>query len=108
MNKHDPKFSERANEFAKTWLRGQTCYHHKQSIFWESEDGGHIILKHHGHTEWCGYSKNQWCETCYILFKLDGEAPQYFEYREPELKVWEGRWLKKYWADVEALGVCSE
>ena len=108
----------KAEEALKIFKKGTTCftgvgpfahrYWKPNTIFWQSNTGRFFILKHEGHNEWCGsWSGQTWCGTEYLLY--DGEAsdfnPTYLQHEKQNgcLKVWEGRFLKKYWKDVEKI-----
>ena len=105
-----PDYKSTAETFIKKWLSGFTCSRFPATIFWHSKDWRFVVAKHSGHNEWCGgYSGNQYCETYYELHDMalcegagTGKKP-FISYRsEPtRLRLWEGRWLKKYHAELE-------
>ena len=99
MNK---RYQKKAEEFARRWLRGSTCHSTlKNKLFWQSDNGRFVIMKHAGHSEWVGrFTPHEWCGTHYSLYELDSDE-RIDCLGQPTLKRWEGRWVKKYWDEVK-------
>ena len=86
-----------ALEFLDDWLKGTTCHRQRREIFWQ--DGPFVVLKHWGHTEWCGtWVGQKWCPTYYALYDVRSK-PDLMGMRY----LWkhEGRWsqaaFEKVW-----------
>lgn len=91
-----------ASDFLKAWLCGSTCHHHDRSIFWHSNCENFVILKHHGHSEPGGrWERPSRCGTYYSLYDIRAGMPDVLG--EPRIKKWKGRWIKKYWIELEDL-----
>lgn len=91
-----------ATELLKEWLHGTTCWYQAKSIFWQSECGNFVVLKHHGHSEYIDRcSGTLRCGTYYAMYDLRKGFPNIFG--KPDLMRWEGRWLKKYWSEVNKI-----
>lgn len=76
------------------WLKGTTCHRSDRiSTHWVSDDGQWIVMKHHGHAEWCGgWAGNSWCGTYYAMFRVGDEHPDRMG-RSPYFTQ-ESRWSK--------------
>jgi hypothetical protein len=98
MEESNNKYINKAQEFVKRWLLGTTCFHHNNTIFWQ--DGKYIITKHEGHTEYIDrFAGSNRCPTRYVLYNLDDKIPD--RLGSPYIKEWEGRWLERYWDELE-------
>ena len=97
MNKD---YNLQAHNLLKNWLCYTTCGRRIKSIFWQSNCARFVIFKHHGHSEYIGrmYPSVGWCKTYYSLYDLN-DAPEVEPYGKMALKMWEGRWNKKYFED---------
>lgn len=93
-----------AKDFASKWLRGSTCYKPKHNqIFWQSESGRFLLMKHAGHSEYMGrFSDTARCPTRYALYDLDSTVRVDCLGR-PCIKEWEGRWTKARQQELEEL-----
>ena len=101
MRKKRRDYEARAQNLLKFWLSGTTCYSKKREIFWTSMSGRYVILRHCGHSEYLGrFSGTVRCGTYYCLYDLDVVECDGMNVT-PCLKKWEGRWLKRYWEEVE-------
>ena len=69
--------------------------------------GKYLLLKHPGHSEWCGGgSGQQYCETEYALFFLpdvDDTGGHSLNCNNEPLATWSGRWTKKKQERAEQL-----
>lgn len=83
------------------WLKGTTCHRSERiSVHWVSKDGQWIVMKHHGHSEWCGgFTGNSYCGTYYDMFRVGDKFPGVLE-PSPYFRQ-EGRWSKKSMEWVE-------
>lgn len=96
----------RLAEYEKDWLLGCSCFHiSKRSVFWVSDCGRFIIMKHGGHNDYCGSVMGvRYCEVYYNLYDLEEKFEQIDVWGNNQnslVKKWEGRWLKKYWEEVD-------
>jgi hypothetical protein len=84
----------------KDWLSGTTCHRQRRTVHWVSDDGQWIVMKHHGHSEWCGgWSGNQYCGTRYDLFRVGDEFPRTID--QSPYFTQESRWSKESMKWVE-------
>ena len=91
-----------ASEFLKQWLQGSTCYHHKRSVSWQSDDGQFVLLKHHGHTEYVDrVTGSARCGTYHALYDLSEPLPDALG--NPCLWRVDGRWNRGLQAHLETL-----
>ena len=88
----------KAEDFLQTWLGGYTCRcEAKLSIFWESDCGRFAILKHAGHSTYCGRGLGTlYCGTYYSLYDLDKKGTEENKF----IKKWKGRFKKEYWNEL--------
>jgi hypothetical protein len=85
------------SRFAGAWLSGTTCHHQKLSIFWERYP--FVLMRHGGHSTWCGgFTGQAWCQTYYALYDVTGPKPDVMG--EPSLWSREGRLPKNWRLDV--------
>ncbi len=79
----------------KYWLLGTTCHRADRiSVHWVSDHGDWIVMKHHGHSEWCGgYMGQTYCGTYYAMFRWGDEFPDVLE--PSPYFTQEGRWSKE-------------
>jgi len=71
-------------------MAGSTCYHHPNTVEWESEDGRWLLLKHSGHTEYLNRTQGSGrCKTSYWLYDMNQPKPDRRR-REPVV-TFEGR-----------------
>jgi len=83
------------------WLKGTTCCREDRvSVHWVSEDGQWIVMKHHGHSEWCGgWTGQSYCGTYYDMFRVGDKFPGVLE-ASPYFRQ-ESRWSKESMKWVE-------
>ncbi len=83
---------EKSEAFVHKWLIGFTCSHEaKKEVFWISDDEEYVIMKHPGHSTYCGRALGVlYCNTYYELHIFD---PSMHDERT-FLQKWEGRWNK--------------
>ena len=95
--------ADRIKALQDKWLIGTTCRRHKNGVFWVSDCGRFVIMKHAGHSEYLHRGgPTDHCPTYYCMYDLESKGE--IDYKgDPCLKRWEGRWLKKYDEEVEAL-----
>jgi hypothetical protein len=83
-----------AERFLRQWLSGTTCHRSnvKRTIEWQR--GPFVLLKHHGHSEYCGRgSGTAWCGTRLELHDMRVEYNFWCMTAESSLiKKWDGRW----------------
>jgi len=63
---------------APSWfMAGTTCSHYTNTVHWVCQNRRYFVLKHHGHSEWCGsFSGHQYCPTAYYLFDSESHSVQ--------------------------------
>ena len=100
-------YKERRDEYERKWLSNYTCRREsKISVFWVSNCGRFLIMKHGGHTTYVDrMSGSSYCASYYELYDLEEEfeASMFKQNGNSLLKKWEGRWLKAYWEEVESI-----
>lgn len=86
------------------WLSGTTCHGHGHPVN-EYHDGRFWLLKHEGHSSWCGWSSgNQWCGVWYGLYDMEHFDDSDFAYGfDGFSQKWEGRWSKKKEAEMHEI-----
>lgn len=98
-----------AESLLAEWLSGTTCgLRHRKllSIQWQSKCGRFVVLKHKGHSEYCGRgSGTSWCGTYFHMFDVTHPQPfdSWGQGRGNSLMSANGRWTKKHQADAETL-----
>lgn len=89
-------------EQAPYWWNGGTTCHLHSIVFWKpspcsASDGLYILLKHIGHSEYCGaYLGTKYCGAEFALFYLP-EVEQRYGWNHNKnraLATWSGRWTK--------------
>ncbi len=88
----------KAEAFLKTWLGGYTCSHQADlSIFWKDDNDRFVVMKHAGHSTYCGRALGtMYCETYYSLYDLDKKGSEGDKF----VKQWKGRFKKEYWDEL--------
>jgi len=88
------------------WMGGTTCHQHT-SVAWTSECGRFVLLRHWGHSEWCGGgSGQQYCEAHHTLFdmeRVDTSSGGVWSREKESLATWTGRWTKAKQERMEEL-----
>lgn len=95
--KEKNKYDILAEDFMKTFLKGSTCFNHRNEIVWKDNSGRFIVAAHFSHSEYL--NRLEGCTTCpsfQILVDLDSQKSCNINqlYSMTPLKQWQKRWNK--------------